>query len=839
MSATHRLLRFGVYELNLDTEELRKEGMALKLGPQPFKVLAILAGRAGQIVTREEIHQVLWGEDTYVDFEHGLNQCIKQIRTALNDNSTRPLYIETLPRKGYRFLAPVTSKAIAVVPKVTPSTSGIQPKVTLPMPNGVATVAATAAATPEATAQTAITTPEATIAAPTVLDVSAKEEAAVAEKPAPEPSKPHTRRRLVAFVTLAALVVIGVIFYWHSQSASALMEKDTVVLADFANSTSEPVFDDTLKQALRIQLEQSPFLNLVADQKVNSTLKLMGRSGVERLTPEITRDICQRVGSKAMLTGSIAQLGTQYVIGVQGVNCSTGEVLAEALEQAKSKEDVLKAVDRAALSVRRKLGESLKTVQNFATPVEEATTPSLDALKAYSLGAKTLREKGWEADRPYFERAVQLDPNFALAYMQLAVSYLNSGEPEKAKPYLAKANELREHASERERLIISGLYYHVVTCELDKAAQYYQQLADYYPRDYAAYGDASLLYSALGRYDKAIEMARHAQMLSPERVGLYDNLITFLVASQEFEEARSLINVAEQRRLDSYQTHVAQYALGFFASNSSIMEEQQRWFASNNSLENFGLSMAADTEAYAGRLNKSRELSEKAVESALRSDATEAAATWYTHRAMREAAFANYKAAQGAAAAGLKLAPQSKAVRIEAALAHAMARNSEAAELIARDLNADYPADVQLQSLYLPAIQAQRALNRNDPAEAVSQLQRALPPIEYALDNNCLFTAYIRGQAYLALGQGAAASAEFKKIRDHSGLVWNCWTGALAPLGSARANALQASASQGAEADAARTRALADYKEFLKLWQNADPDIPIYKQAQAEYAKLR
>lgn len=832
MSATHRLLRFGVFELNLDTEEVRKEGVTLKLAPHPFKVLAILAGRSGEIVPREDIRQSLWGEETYVDFEHGLNQCIKQIRTVLNDNSSRPLYIETLPRKGYRFLAPVTSKTIEVMPKVTASSSGVQPKVVLPLQKAQTPLAMDSAGLAAA--------PAAGHGSPATAlpDVVPMEEAAAAEKAAPEPTKPRAQKRFVAGAMLAALAVIAVAFYWHSQKANALMEKDTVVLADFANSTGEPVFDDTLKQALRIQLEQSPFLNLVADQKVNATLKLMGRTGGERLTSDVARDLCQRIGSKAMLTGSIAQLGTQYVIGLQAVNCSSGEMLAEALEQARSKEDVLKALDRASVQVRRRLGESLKTIQNFATPVEEATTPSLDALKAYSLGAKISREKGGEASRSYFEQAIQLDPNFALAYTQLALSYINEGQPERAKPYFTKAFELREHASERERLVISALYYHVVTGELDKAAQIYQQLADYYPRYYAAYWNLSLLYSSLGHYDKAIEMARQANLLSPERVGLYDNLINFSVASQQFEEAGKLIRQAEQRKLDSYQTHVAQYILAFLASNSSLMEEQLHWLASNMSLENLGWSLAADTEAYAGHSSKSQELSKKAVESAVRTDNAETGATWYARLATREAAFGNYAAAQQAAAAGLKLDSKSAVVRAEAALSYAMAGSSEAAELIVRDLNANYPLDTHVQSLFLPAIQGQLALNRKNPAEAISQLQRALPPIEYALEDTCLYPTYVRGQAYLASGQGAAASAEFKKVIDHSGIVGNCWTGALANLGMARASTLQSRSLQGADADAAHARALSEYMNFLALWKTADSDIPIYKQAQAEYAKL-
>jgi eukaryotic-like serine/threonine-protein kinase len=842
LSATHRLLRFGVFELNLDTEEVRKEGVVLKLGPQPFKVLVLLAGRSGQIVNREELRQALWDEETYVDFEHGLNQCIKQIRTVLNDNSSHPLYIETLPRKGYRFLAPVTSKTIPVLPKVTPSTSGVQPRISLPSANAGGG-SPTSPGVTVAAVQPAAGTSIAGAAGP--LETQVSREAAAAEIAAPAPSRRGKVGRIVGWLAVPALALVGILFYWHSQKASALMEKDTVVLGDFANSSGDPVFDDTLEQALRIQLEQSPFLNLVPDQKVNLTLSLMGRSVGDRLTPEVTREICQRVGGKAMLNGSIAQLGSQYVVGVKAVNCNSGDVLAEALEQAKNKEGVLKALDRAALSVRRRLGESLRTVENFATPIEEATTPSLDALKAYSLARKASREKDWAAGIPYCQRAIELDPNFALAYYELGVSYHNLSELGRATEYFTKAFELRQHASERERLTISAAYYHMATGEMDKAAQAFQQLIDYYPRDdYKAYQDFSNLYGSMGQYGKATDLARRAARMPPDRVGEYDNLINFLLASQQFGEADRVIQEAQARKLDSYYTHAATYALGFLLSDSPSMAEQQRWLASNKALEHFGLSLESDTEAYAGRLNKARELSEKAIDSAVRSDNPEGGAMWSENHALREAAFGNFEAAQQAAAAGLKLNPNSQSVQIEAALAYAMSGNAAQAEALAQYLDEKYPLDTQVQSLWLPAIRAQMALNRRNSAEAIKQLQAATPAIEYGasqsiVQNTCLYPTYIRGQAYLQTRQGTAAAAQFQKILDHSGMVWNCWTGALSHLGVARANALQSRTSQGAEADAARTRALAAYKDFLALWKDADPDIPILKQAKAEYAKLR
>jgi DNA-binding winged helix-turn-helix (wHTH) protein/tetratricopeptide (TPR) repeat protein len=826
-----------MYEMDLDTQELRNAGALVKLAPQPFKLLEMLVSNAGQIVTREEIEKELWGNETHVDFERGVHKCIGQIRNVLNDKSERPLYLETVPRKGYRFLAPVTSKNVVVTPKIRDS-GPVSPETfdqyTKPVPG----IHDPGASGPIAVSTSRVSGGQSAAAALASSAAVAKPASRAEQERASRP-----RRRLMAWLGIAAVAVAGGLFYWHSQKANALMERDTIILADFANSTGEAVFDDTLKQALRIQLEQSPFLILVPDQKVNATLKLAGRSAGDRLTPEVARDICQRIGSKAMMTASIAPLGSQYVIGIQAMNCNTGDVLAEGQEQAKNKEDVLKALDRVALQVRRKLGESLHTVQSFATPIEEASTPSLEALKAYSLGIKASRESGFGAALPYEERAIQLDPKFASAYYELGRSYQNLSEPARAKEYYTKAFELREHTSEQEKLLISGAYYYQVTGELEKAAQIYEQLVDDYPRLYTGYAPLSVMYGRLGRYDKAIEFSRRGAELPPERVAQDDNLINFLIASQQLDQAREVVQKALKQKVDSYVTRFSLYALAFLTSDMPALTEQQQWFNSHTNFENFGLTLASDTEAYSGRLQKARQLSGRAVESAVNADNLEGAAMWAETQALREAAFGNFGAVPTPAATGLKLNSRSQSVQVGAALAFAFSGDSARAESMAKDLNESYPLGTQVQSLWLPAIRAQLALNGKNPAEALDQLQRAAPPIEYGTShvipqNTCLYPTYIRGQAYLASGQGAAAAAEFQKILDHGGLVWNCWTGALARLGAARANAMQEKALQGADATAAHTRALAAYQGFLNLWKDADPDIPIYKEAKAEYERL-
>jgi eukaryotic-like serine/threonine-protein kinase len=643
-------------------------------------------------------------------------------------------------------------------------------------------------------------------------------------------------------VVVAALIACG-LYYYRLHRTKPLTEKDTIVIADFANSTGDSVFNDALKTALSVSLNQSPFLNVLSENKVAATLKLMTRPPDTKLTADVARELCQRAGSKAYIAGSIASLGGQYVLGLKVVNCQSGDTLAQVQATASAKEKVLDTMGEAASKLRGELGESLATVQKFDVPLAQATTSSLEALQAFSLGGKATRENGTVSALLNYQRAIQLDPNFAMGYRAVGNDYFSLGELGRASEYYTKAFELRERAGEREKLLITADYYRNVTGELDAAARTYQELIANYPRDKAGYFSLGIVYSLLGHYEKAVNKMREAQHLAPD-VTFSESLANYLLALQRYEESRQAIQEAHAEKMENFPLHNALYALAFLGADSQAMAEQQQWFASEPEVENFGLSLASDTEAYAGHLGKARELTRRAVDSATRADSKENGAIYWENSALREAAFGNLREARQAAAAGLKVAPDSKAVKVEAALAYAMAGDAARAESLAQDLNKRYPLDTQMQSLWLSAIHAQLALKRDDPAVAVNTLQVALPPIEYgdiAFANNvsCLYPTHIRGEAYLASGQSTPAAAEFQKVVDHSGIVWNCWTGALAHLGVARANALQAKNSQGADADAARVRALAAYKDFLTLWKDADPDIPILKQAKVEYAKLQ
>ena len=641
-------------------------------------------------------------------------------------------------------------------------------------------------------------------------------------------------------VMVLILLGLGGLYYRSHPPSKRLSEKDTIVLADFANTTGDAVFDDTLKTALTVSLRQSPFLNVLSDSKVAKTLKLMTRPPDTKLTPEVAHELCQRSDSRAYIAGSIAKLGSQYVVGLKAMNCQTLDTLAQELATAESKEKVLDALSEVASKLRRKLGESLTTVQKFDVPLPELTTSSLEALKAYSLGRKALNQQGEAAALPFHQRAIELDPGFAAAYRAVGADYLGMGEVGRASEYYTKAFQLREHTSELEKLFISTTYYENVTGELDKAAQTYQEEIQSYPH-IPAYIGLGNVYSKQGEHEKAAEAYGENLRLTPDTAIVYGNLAFSLLASQRLDQARQVIEQAQTRKLDDFVLREARYGLAFIEGNSSAMAEQLQWFAGKPE-ENNGLSLASDTEAYAGHLVQARELTKRAVDSAIRADSKETGAIWWENSALREAAFGNLAEAKQVAGKGLRLAPTSSGTSVEAALAFAMAGDPTQAQLLAQDINQRFPIHTQMQSLWLPAIRAQIALRRKNPAEAIQDLQAASSVIEFALipfaTNTCLYPTYIRGEAYLAAEEGAPAAAEFQKILDHSGLVWNCWTGALARLGVARANALQAKTSQGADADAARVRALAAYKNFLTLWKEADPDIPILKQAKAEYAKL-
>jgi len=634
-------------------------------------------------------------------------------------------------------------------------------------------------------------------------------------------------RVTIALGVTVAVLTVGGYFYVHR--TPKLTDKDTIVLADFDNKTGDAVFDDALKQALAVHLEQSPFLNVLSDERVKATLRLMGRQPGERLTVGVARDLCQRTGSKALLAGSIASLGSQYVVGLQAISCNTGDSLAKEQTQVAGKEEVLKAVGNAANAVRRKLGESLVSVQKYDTPLEQATTSSLEALKAYSAGWKTFAEHGDLAAIPFFKRAIELDPNFALAYSQLAIPYSNTGQTTRASEVAKRAFELRDRVSEREKYRISAYYYFFVAGDLQKAKEVYELWRQAYPRDLIPHVDLAAIYMNAGQWERALPETEEGLRIDAQNCFVWANLVAIYFALNRLEEAKAALDQEQARKLDVYILHLDRYFASFLSDDHQGMKEQVSW-GEGRAEEHWLLAAESDTEAYFGRLAKAREFSRRAVDSARAVDAQETAAFWQATAALHEAECNNASAARKQAQAALTLGPGTS-VKAVAALALARAGYSAEARQLAETLNREFPQNTTLQSYWLPAIWAAIELNGNTAEKAVELLG---PAAAYELGQpagfwvGMMYSPFLRGEAYLQMGKGKEAAAEFQKIIGHRGIVLNFPTGALARLGLARANMLQG--------ETAKARAA--YQDFLALWKDADPDIPILKQAKAEYAKL-
>jgi serine/threonine protein kinase len=637
----------------------------------------------------------------------------------------------------------------------------------------------------------------------------------------------------VAILALIALVAGGLYLRsrlaTHSAKAVPLTDRDGVLLADFVNKTGDPVFDDALKQALTIELNQSPFLNIVSDRKIEETLRLMGQPAAQHITPQLAQEVCIRTGSKATVLGSVSNLGGQYVIGLNAIGCGSGDTLASEQQEASGKRDVLKALGKAAKELRRKLGESLVTMEKFDVPVE-ATTPSLEALKAYSMGDRTALRVGDPEAIPFYKNAIELDPNFALAYMALSVSYFNLNQGELAAENATRAYELRDRVSERERYRISTTYYHTVTGELEKAIEEYELWSKSYPRDNTPQLNLGVIYQQLGQLDKAVVETEESLRLVRTATG-YGNLAFEYIALNRLDDAKKVLGEARANGFDGLYIRGNLYLLAFRRDDKKGMEQQLAWAAGRVGDEDAMLSGQADTDAYYGRLARARDYSRRAVESAARAGSTETAALWRATAGLREAEFGNTAVARQNADAALSMRSGSD-VKLLAAFTLARAGDGYNAKKLVEQLASERTAstDTMLKLYCLPTVHGAIEISKNNPSQGILDLEATVPnELGGTLSFAYLYPVWVRGQAFLAAHNGVAAAAEFQKLIDHPGIVLNQPIGSLAHLGLGRAYALSGD----------NVKARASYQNFLTLWKDADPDIPILIAAKSEYAKLQ
>jgi DNA-binding winged helix-turn-helix (wHTH) protein/Flp pilus assembly protein TadD len=762
------LYRFGAFRVDPEKELLLRSDEAVPLAPKAFQVLLVLMRHSKQVVTKDDLLKMVW-PDTFVE-EANLTRNIFLLRKALGESPQDHQYIVTVPGRGYRFAEDVQLVPESELDIVAASHSTVQ--------------------------------------------VQVKE------------TKPWVWVAAAAILVLATAGTAWLLLHRRP----ALTEKDTVVLADFANSTGDPVFDGSLRQGLAVQLEQSPFLSLVSDARVEQTLRLMDKPSDARLTPDVAREICERTGSAAVLNGSIAEIGTRFLLTLKATRCSSGEVLASAEAQASDKDHVLDALGAMASDIRNKLGESLSSAQKFDTPLEQATTPSLEALQAYSMGRRAMSGRGdWSASVPFFQRAVSLDPNFAIAYARLGMAYRNLGQTASGAENAEKAYQLRARASESERFYIDSHYYLIAPGDLERARQVLELWAQTYPRDFTPRADLNDIYLQLGLCDKALAQAREGADLDANGVMLGEIAFSDMCLNR-LQEARSVVEAAQARQLDSPPFHFQLYYLAFLRNDASGMARQVGWATGRPGAEDVLLELEADSTAYYGQLGKAREFSLRAVESAEQAEKTEVAAGYQATTAFREAVFGNLTEARLQAAKALALS-DSRQVEYQAALALALAGDAPKARSLTDDLARRFPEDTIVRFSYLPALRAQLVLSANHSSEALETIQSAAT---YELSTPrrlapVLYPVYLRGLAYLAERRGPEAAAEFQKIIDHRGIVVNNPVGALAYLQLGRAYALSGD----------RSKAKAAYQQFLSLWKEADSDVPVFRQAKAEYAKLQ
>ena len=628
---------------------------------------------------------------------------------------------------------------------------------------------------------------------------------------------------LIAALLIVALVVAGVFYF--SRKKSALTEKDTVLLADFVNTTGEPVFDGTLKQALAVQLGQSPFLNIFPDERVNETLRFMGKAANERITKDIAKEICARQGLKAMIVGSIAGLGSHYVVTIEAINAQGGDAIAREQAEAENKEQVLKALGKAASQLREKLGESLGSIKKYDAPIEQATTSSLEALKAFSQGNEQRTAGNQTEAISFYKRAVELDPNFAMAYARLAVAYSNQFQTEVAAQYSQKAYDLRDRVSERERLYISEKYTSYVTGDREEAINILKAWAQSYPNDYIPHNNLAANYSLFGQFEDALKEAREAVRLSPNNTTAQGNYVEGFIKLNRFDEARQTLEQTLGQNPERGIYHFYNYELAFIRGDRDTMKKDLDWWAKRPA-ESDPLEYQAGSTAFYGQWQKSQDFTRRFIEMMLSEDRKENAGQIETYNSFYEAVLGRCQQANERVARGVALS-RNRIGLGSAALTLAYCNELGQAQPLLDDLQKRFPKDTPTIAVLIPMIRAAMEMNRGNTTQAIEILR---PAGRFELGNVAGFwLTYVRGEILLRQKAGNDAAAAFQKILDHRGIEPRSPLYPLAHLGLARASVLSG--------DPAKARQ--EYQDFLAVWKDADADLPVLQQAKEEYAKLK
>ncbi|AEU36491.1 winged helix-turn-helix domain-containing protein [Granulicella mallensis] len=765
--------QFGAFELNLKTGELRvpepgREDRKILLQEQPFQVLRLLIDHRGEIVTREEIRRTLWPNDTNVDFDHSINVAVASIRRALSDSASQPRYIETVARRGYRLVLPVE-----------------------------------------------------------LVESSSHERTAegVEQESAQSLSRAIPPWKWIISATLLLVAISGGGFYWRGLHRPKLSAEDTIVVADISNQTSDPIFDDALNTALLVELQQTPFLNVLGADKVRGNLKLLNHPMDAKITPEIALQICNRTNSRAVVASSIADVGNHFRIELRGIDCKSGKTFARSSQDVGKRSEVVHALGVVGSHLRSRMGEPKTSILKFDKPLEKATSQSVEALQLLTKGYRQHFSYDLYSAITFYQRAIDIDPSFALAYAALAARYSNQDDVEAARAAVEKAYALRNNLTEQNRFQVESLYFDIGTWELEKAQQVHMEWAQTFPEDPRAHVNFASSLRYLGQYERSSTEARDAVRLLPSG-STYWALMTAAILSGQLDGAKGIFEEAQARGFDTDQLHLLRHLLGFLQHDESAMKEQLVWSHGKKDVEFEMLWRESGAQMYYGQFREAHRLFEHIT------SLTPGSGPSYEFReptALQEIEVGNFAEGHRLIANAVRK-DRSRNERLSLALIFARDGNLQEARQLAEAINHEFPLDTLTQNYCLPTIWAAIKLHENDPAGAIETLRPALH-YDFAYPNafNGVYPAYIRGIAYLQTGDGRSAAVEFQKVADHPAIVGRSVVGALAHLQLGRAQAMMGD----------KVGARKSYQDFLALWKDADSDIPIYKQAKAEYARLQ